>query len=65
MNTKTASYINLNEVPVSLGYGRIITNDYMFDGLIDVDANQFFGRVIWSQSLDAYEGSLICMSKPN
>jgi hypothetical protein len=62
MNTKTAVYMNTNDVPTSLGYGRIITKDYMFDGLIDIDANQFFGRVIWSQSLDVYEGSLICMS---
>jgi hypothetical protein len=39
MNIKTAVYMNTNDVPTSLGYGRIITKDYMFDGLIDIDAN--------------------------
>jgi len=63
MHTATAKYMNWNNIFTSVGYGRIITKDYMFDGLIDIDANQFFGRVIWSKSLDSYEGSLICMSK--
>ena len=39
MNTKTATYMNMNNVPTSFGYGRIITTDYLFDGLIDIEAN--------------------------
>jgi hypothetical protein len=63
MNTAIGKYINWNNISTSVGYGRIITPDYMFDGLIDVEAGKFFGRVIWSKSLDSYEGSLLCMIK--
>ena len=56
MNKATAQYMNWNNVSTSLGYGRIINKNYTFDGLIDIDANQLFGRVIWSKSLDSYDG---------
>ena len=39
MNIKTGLYMNFNNVPTSKGFGRIISKDYVFDGLIDVDAN--------------------------
>ena len=65
MNTAIGKYINWNNISTSVGYGRIITQDYMFDGLIDIDANKFFGRVIWSKSLDSYQGDLLCMITAN
>jgi len=39
MNNATAKYMNWNNISTSVGYGRIITKEYMFDGLIDIDAN--------------------------
>jgi hypothetical protein len=65
MNTAAGLYMNWNNVSTSVGFGRIINKDYTFDGLIDIDANQLFGRVIWAKSLNSYDGQLICLVKSN
>ena len=55
-------YINFNDVGTSRGFGRIITKDYVFDGVIDPYLSAtFFGRVIWTKTLDSFEGDLYCM----